>query len=256
MKQNIGTEFFEKTKYHHLSEPDQLKGIKAPPLEPPCDEGQELIELPSLANITFPDYSLRKAIEQRRSHRSFSKQSLTIEELAYLLWCTQGVKKISSVEDSTGRVTERTIRTVPSAGGRHAFITYLCINDVEGIPAGLYRYVAPEHKVAVVRVDESFGKVLARACVNQTWMANAAAVLLWVANTQRMTWRYTERGYRYMLLDAGHVCQNLYLAAESIGCGACAIGAYDDDAVNELLGLDGVERFLIYAGTVGKKETP
>lgn len=254
MKENIGIEFFEKTKYHHLSEPDQLKGIEAPPLEPPYEKGQKLVKLPSPDTITLPDYSFKRAIEQRRSHRSFSKQSLSIEELAYLLWCTQGVKKISSVQDSTGRVTERTIRTVPSAGGRHAFVTYLGINNVEGLTPGLYRYVAPEHKLAEIRLDDSFGKVLAQACVNQTWMAKAAAVFLWVANTPRMAWRYVERGYRYMLLDAGHVCQNLYLAAESIGCGACGIGAYDDDAVNELLGLDGVERFMIYAGTVGKRE--
>ena len=69
-----------------------------------------------------------------------------------------------------------------------------------------------------------------------------------------MTWRYSQRGYRYVFLDAGHVCQNLYLAAEAIGCGCCAIAAFDDDVMNEILGLDGKKRFVIYLAAVGKKK--
>jgi SagB-type dehydrogenase family enzyme len=68
-----------------------------------------------------------------------------------------------------------------------------------------------------------------------------------------MKWRYSERSFRYFFLDAGHVCQNLYLAAESIGLGACAVGAFDDDEINSLLGLDGEEQFVVYAGAAGKK---
>lgn len=252
MKERIGIDFFEQTKYP-LSESDQLKGLASPPVEPLYDKDWKIIELPSPDNIKLPDFDLRQAVEQRRSLRSFSKQPLSVDELAYLLWCTQGVQKIASVQDASGRITERTIRTVPSAGGRHAFVTYLSINNVDGLPSGLYRYIATEHKLAEIKLDDAFGKAVALACVNQTWMANAAAVFLWVANTPRMTWRYVERGYRYMLLDAGHVCQNFYLCAEAIGSGACGIAAYDDDAVNELLGLDGTEQFVIYIATVGKK---
>jgi SagB-type dehydrogenase family enzyme len=68
-----------------------------------------------------------------------------------------------------------------------------------------------------------------------------------------MKWRYGERGYRYLYLDAGHVCQNLYLAAESINCGVCAIAAFSDDDMNSLLKIDGVEQYVIYLATVGKK---
>lgn len=253
MKSNTGPEFFEKTKYPHLSEPDQAKGVGQPPLELPYDATARIIDLPAPDELDLPDFSLREAIEQRRSVRSFSRQSLTLKELAYLLWCTQGVQRRVTTEDSEGRPVERTFRTVPSAGARHAFETYLGVNNIEGLPRGLYRYLALEHKLVEIHLDDSFGKAVALACLNQTWMASAAAVFMWVADVERMTWRYVERGYRYMLLDAGHVCQNLYLCAESIGCGACAIAAYDDDAVNELLGLDGVERFAIYLATVGKK---
>jgi SagB-type dehydrogenase family enzyme len=68
-----------------------------------------------------------------------------------------------------------------------------------------------------------------------------------------MKWRYGERGYRYMHLDAGHVCQNLYLSAESIDCGVCAIAAFQDEEINSVLGIDGEEEFVIYVATVGKK---
>jgi SagB-type dehydrogenase family enzyme len=81
----------------------------------------------------------------------------------------------------------------------------------------------------------------------------SAVTFIWVAVPYRMTWRYGERGYRYLLLDAGHVCQNLYLAAENISSGVCAIAAYHDAMFNELLGLDGENQFVIYLGTVGKK---
>ena len=77
-------------------------------------------------------------------------------------------------------------------------------------------------------------------------------VFLWVAVPYRMTWRYSERGYRELHKDAGHVCQNLYLAAQAVGCGVCAIAAYDDDVMHDILGIDGVDQFLIYLATVGK----
>lgn len=67
-----------------------------------------------------------------------------------------------------------------------------------------------------------------------------------------MTWRYSERGYRYLFIDAGHACQNLYLGAEAIECGVCAIAAFDDVIMNQLLGLDGESQFVIYLATVGK----
>jgi len=71
---------------------------------------------------------------------------------------------------------------------------------------------------------------------------------------ERMSWRYPERGYRYILLDAGHVCQNLYLVAEALGCGVCAIAAYDDDLTNQVFGLDGESQFIVYLASLGKRQ--
>jgi SagB-type dehydrogenase family enzyme len=142
---------------------------------------------------------------------------------------------------------------VPSAGARHAFETLLCINRVAGLPPGLYRFLALDHALIEENLEPAFADRLVEACLGQTFVKTCAATFIWVAEVYRMTYRYGERGYRYLHLDAGHVCQNLYLAAETIECGVCAIAAFEDDDVNRVLGLDGEQRFAIYLGTAGKK---
>jgi len=146
-----------------------------------------------------------------------------------------------------------TLRTVPSAGARHALETYLPVNRVEDVPPGLYRYLALEHRLAEESRDPGIKRRVAAGCLNQPHILANAVTFLWTAVPDRMTWRYGERGYRYLHLDAGHVCQNLYLAASGVGCGVCAIAAFDDAAMNRLLGIDGERQFPIYAATVGKK---
>jgi SagB-type dehydrogenase family enzyme len=94
---------------------------------------------------------------------------------------------------------------------------------------------------------------VAHACLEQPQITNSAATFIWVAVVERMFWRYVERGYRYLHLDAGHVCQNLALGAEQIASGICPIAAFDDEALNTLLGLDGEELFAIYLASAGKK---
>ncbi len=91
------------------------------------------------------------------------------------------------------------------------------------------------------------------ACLSQSIALECAVAFIWSCVIYRMAWRYSERAYRLVLLDAGHVCQNLYLAAEQINCGVCAIGAFDDELMAGLLGIDGQEEFVIYCATVGKK---
>ena len=243
----IGPRFIHETNFNfNPDEKPPLKlGIPQPPLELPCDETQ-LISLPKPADIKLPGYDLRQAIEQRKSLRAYADVSLTLEELSYLLWCTQGVKSISSERPATSR-------TVPSAGARHAFETYLLINRVNGVEAGLYRFAAIEHALLPVRLGEGLAEEMALACRKQPHVLNSAVSFFWVAVVERMTWRYMQRGYRYLYLDAGHVCQNLYLAAESIDCGVCAIAAFDDLAINHSPAVDGERPFAIYAAALGKK---
>lgn len=239
----IGREFIERTKYKYLRESDQSKNLPQPTLEQIAEENKEIIELPHPKDVQV-DIKLVEAMEKRRSLRRYSDKPLTLEELSFLLWCTQGVKE---------KYQNVTFRMVPSAGARHAFETYILVNNVKGLNSGLYRYLALDHKLQEVEMSAEIADKLVDAGLGQVFIKNSAVTFIWVAVPYRMTWRYSERGYRYMFLDAGHVGQNLYLAAEGIDCGACVIGAYDDDAVNNLLGFDGKELFVIYMASVGKK---
>jgi len=242
---STGKEFIEQTKYKNLAVFDHKKGIKQPPLELDYNKKNKILDLPSPNGIKIPNIDLREVIEKRRSLRDYSDKPLTLEELSYLLWVTQGVKKV--IPNTT------TFRNVPSAGARHAFETYLLINNVGSLKPGLYRYLAIEHKLLEINVQPEIAERIMQGCLGQEFTMTSSVTFIWTAVAKRMTWRYSDRGYRYLFLDAGHVCQNLYLAAESIGCGACAIAAYDDDQVNFALRIDGEEQFVIYIATVGKK---
>jgi len=146
-----------------------------------------------------------------------------------------------------------TFRNVPSAGGRHAFETYLLVNRVNGLEPGLYRYLAFSQGLLAIETSPDMADGIMEACLRQTIVRDSAVTFIWSCVIYRMAWRYSERAYRLVHLDAGHVCQNLYLAAEQLNCGACAIGAFDDELMAGLLGIDGLEEFVIYCATVGKK---
>ncbi len=265
MVKGIGKEFMKKTKYQNMEASDQNKGIPQPPLEVTYDIKYPLIDLVEPSQIDIPQMSLRECIEARKSIRTYSDESLSLNELSWLLWSTQGVRsreleKIRSdfsdeleIEEIKKILKAVTLRNVPSAGARHAFETYLLINRIEGMEPGLYRYIATRHKLIETSKDPNLPVKMREAALDQSMVAKSAVTFIWVVDTYRMTWRYGERGYRYLHLDAGHVCQNLYLSAENIGCGMCAIAAYHDDKINELLGLDTEKQFVIYLATVGKK---
>ncbi len=246
IQKNSGQDFMVNTRYENLSLSPQDGGkIPQPPLELPMPDGADLIPLPAQEALSMPAMDLRAAVESRKTIRKYGDEALTLEETAYLLWVSQGVKHLSS--------RPSTARTVPSAGARHAFETYLLVNRVEGLEPGLYRYMAIEQGLVNLNAASDIATQLKDACLNQPQLENCAAAFIWVAVAERMFWRYVERGYRYLHLDAGHVCQNLSLGAEQIGSGICPIAAFDDVKLNSALGLDGEELFVIYLATVGKK---
>jgi SagB-type dehydrogenase family enzyme len=236
----------EKTKYVYIGKSDQQKGLPQPPLELPPEPVKPVIDLPRPESLAIPQISLREAITGRRSVRSYIRKPIALAELSFLLWGTQGVQAVHG--------TQATFRTVPSAGARHAFETLLLANDVENLAPGLYRYLALSHRLQQLDTDPTLPHRITDACFGQQFILRCGAVFLWTAVPYRMTWRYGERGYRDLHLDAGHVCQNLYLAAGAVECGVCAVAAFDDDAMNGLLGIDGENQFLIYLAAVGKKE--
>lgn len=144
------------------------------------------------------------------------------------------------------------LRTVPSAGARHALETYLAVLNVAALDRGFYRYLPLEHQLVTERPDDLAGRMVAEACFRQDWMAEAAVVFIWTTIPYRMEWRYGLAAHRVILIDVGHVCQNLYLACEAIDAGICAVAAYDQELMDEVLGLDGDNEFVIYAAAVGK----
>ncbi len=228
------------------SRTDQQKGIPAPPVQKPYPEDADLIDLPEPNDLTVGGaVSVRQAITDRQSQRRFTDASLTMGELTFLLWATQGVHKV-------WRNGIAVRRTVPSAGARHAFETYLAVNRVEGLPPGLYRYLSVEHKLVLEFKDRAIGKRTASACHNQAFVARSAVTFIWTAIPYRTEWRYALMTPKLINLDAGHVCENLYLAAEAIGAGTCAIAAYNQREMDALLRVDGEDEFAVYAAPVGK----
>ena len=248
MSKGIGTEFFKKTQYKYLDSSDQTKGLPEPPLETEVEKEVTIINLPKPSDLKIEESSLQELIEKRQSYRKYSPQTLSLEELSWLLWCTQGLR---GLEGKPSQMLLR-LRNVPSAGARHALDTYILVNNVESLSPGLYRFVPSQHSLIAVSLATSIGEDLKNACLKQSQITNGAVIFFWVAIIERMRWRYGERGYRYILLDAGHICQNLYLAAENIDCGVCAIAAFEDEALNDVLGLDGHSSFVIYLASLGK----
>ncbi len=242
---NAGQKFMQETKYQNISPAPQAANVPQPPLELDQPKGEQPIELLPHDQLTLDEISLRQAVENRRTLRAYDSAPLCIDEVTYLLWLSQGVRRVSS--------RPSTARNVPSAGARHAFETLLLVNRVKGLEPGLYRYMAIENTLIKLDAPAEITARVRTACMNQGQIEGAAVVFLWVAVVERMYWRYTERGYRYLHLDAGHVCQNLALGAEQIGAGICPIAAFDDDSLNQALGLDGEDQFVIYLASVGKK---
>ena len=240
---DTGKDFIRLTHYEHLTPSDQSQGVPAPSLESPYCGGGPLMHLGKPLQPKSENALMENTLTGRRSIRRFSHAPLSIEELSWLLWCTQGVQQV---------IPPSTIRTVPSAGARHPLDTYVLVNRVQGLNAGLYRYVALEHAIGQLRLAAQIGPLLQEACLGQDMVVSAAVRFFWVADAYRSSWRYSERAWRYVFLDAGHVCQNLYLAAAPIQCGVCAIAAFDDAKLNNLIGVDGENQFAVYAAVAGK----
>lgn len=232
---------------------DQENGLPQPPLAKQCN-GSRVINLTREFVGVIKNQNMLDVLTNRSSKRKYSNDSLTLEELAFLLWTTQGVKQV------IGKQRKATMRMVPSAGARHPFETYLFINRVEGLEPGLYHYLALEHTLEFVRSDENQVDRLTEAYAGQTFFANAAVCFVWTAVPYRTEWRYGLIAQKYALIDIGHVCENLYLACEAIQCGSCAIGAYNQELADKMLGLDSKpscdneSEFVIYAAAVGKLE--
>ena len=222
---------------------EQSRGIPMPTMQKPCPDGAKLIELVGPEDFTVGRMPLVDVIARRRSRRKFTEEPLSLEELSFLLWATQGV---------SGDRPE--LRTAASAGARQPFETYLSVHNVDGLEPGLYRYLPLDHKLCLIALDNGLPARCTEACRGQKFCGECAVLFIWTVIPARGEWRYLTISHKMMAIDAGHVCQNLYLAAESIGGGTCGIGAYDHKKMDALLSIDGVDgenEFTVYAAPVG-----
>ncbi len=201
-----------------------------------------LIDLPEPSTTGGPP--LWQVLKARRSVRHYRPEPMPLDVLSQLLWSTHGI---------TGEAPGRELRNAPSAGACYPIEALVTANRVAGLDPGLYRYVPRHHALAPVREGE-LGPKIADATYGQTMCATASVVFIWTAVVSRTTARYGDRGRRYVFLDAGHVGQNAYLAATALGYGCCTVGAFDDDAMNEIVGVDGTTETVVYAATVGPLE--
>jgi len=232
-------------KHFDFSTTDQSKGVPVPPIQKPFPPDGVRLDLPGQYRPgAAPECDLASAIARRRSRRAFKREAMSLDEVGFLLWATQGVR---------GEVTEgHAYRTVPSAGCRHALETYLAVLSIEGLDQAVYRYLPLSHQLLLEFRATDLSPRLVEATLGQAFVARAALVFVWVALPYRMEWRYGLAAHKVIALDAGHVCQNLYLACEAIGAGTCAIAAYDQEAIDRLLHLDGDDEFTVYLAPVGR----
>ena len=229
-----------------FSKTDQHRGLAPPPIEKPYPKTARRIDLPPLDKLgELGRMDLASAILKRESRRSYRAEPMTLEELSFLLWATQGIRQ----RIDSGHA----LRTVPSAGCRHAFETYLCVLNIGGLDQGLYRYLPVEHQLLFEFTEENLNLRIVKAVLGQPYPGKAAVTFVWTAIPYRMEWRYGMAAHKVIAIDAGHVCQNLYLACEAIGAGTCAIAAYDQEGMDELLRIDGEDESTIYLASVGRR---
>ncbi|MFX0017938.1 MAG: SagB/ThcOx family dehydrogenase [Promethearchaeota archaeon] len=239
---NYGDLFQQRSKYYRGKLPKHVLNWKNKPKTYKYYENAiEKIQLPT------PKFNeeLRfwNVIKNRKSTRSYSNDSITLMELSLLLFGISGI---------TRKYPQFAFRTVPSAGGLFPIETYPVINNVKDIMPGIFHYSISEHKLELLKQGD-FKQQVEAACLDQRMAFNSAVNFIWTAIIERSKWKYMQRCYRYIYLDAGHIGQNLYLVAEALGLGACTIGAIYDDELNDLLELDGINETTIYIGVVGVK---
>ncbi len=226
-------------------ESDQdLKRPQPPLTKPAMTPEAQHIALPREFDGLLRQQDLSALLCARRSDRVFTDEVLTLPQLSYLLWATQGVQEICGQNYAT-------LRPVPCGGARHEFETYLLVRKVDGLEPGVYHYLPMTHMVERLRGMDDFSGTVSSLLCGQSWAAKANVVFLWTIVPYRAEWRYGIYAHRPALIDLGHVGQNLYLASAALGLGTCTLAAFSDEECTALLGLDGEEEFVVYAAPVG-----
>ena len=240
-KEGIAYQYLMETKYDRVSilHRDDFEPVPRPPVyKIYADAPKTQLPKPLFGETD----SLWGILNQRRSRRRYIGAPISMTTLATLLWATQGITLSASGYQ---------FRTAPSAGALYPVETYLSVHEVEGVKQGIYHFNVFDFALEEI-VLGNFGKHLTHAALDQAMVGRGAVVFIWTGVILRSMWKYRNRCLRYICMDAGHVAQNLQLAATALGLGCCTIGAFFDEEINEVLEVDGEEETTIYLATVGK----
>lgn len=237
--EGIGDRFQQETKYFR----DRMSGrgldwSKVPPKYKKYVDSH-IVRLPD--PVPPDDMPLDRIIRIRKSVRHFTERPLELGQLSYLLWASSGIQRVEGGHE---------FRTIPSAGALYPIETYIVANNIKDLARGVYHYSIREHLLEQIELGDYRGQIT-RVALGQRMCADASAVFVWTAIFYRSKWKYEQRAYRYIYLDAGHMAQNLTLAAISLGLGSCPIGALFDEEANMIVGIDGIEESVIYLAVVG-----
>lgn len=235
----IGARFHRETSLTWLGVIGDL--FQSRPKKPPQYKNYPDSKVTKLPKPTYRGMILEEAIEKRRSVRNYSDKPLSLPQLSQLLFSAQGL---------TGKLYDQPLRTVPSAGALYPFEIYVVANNVEGLPCGIYHYAVLNHSLELVKLG-NFGKEITDAGLKQEMLGDADVTFILSAIFDRVRHKYGERGFRYVYMEAGHISQNIYLQAVSLGLGSVCVGAFLDDEINQLIGVDGQNEAVIYLHAVG-----
>lgn len=175
-----------------------------------------------------PAQPLEQLLARRRCIREYVDRPVTLTNAACLLWAAQGISAANG------------LRISPSAGALYPMDIYLAAGAVTGLVPGIYRYLPKEGAIEGAGEGDQRA-ALAAAALGQSWLADAALILIIAARYEHTTWKYGQRGIQYVHMEAGHAAQNALLMAATLNLGAAVVGAFDDGRVASVAGLSGKE---------------
>lgn len=197
-----------------------------------------------LNNVKMPANELTELLRRRRSTRQFSSLPISKKELSYLLFSSSGLTRL-------GKTFDDSRRPYPSAGARYPLEVYPIILNCEGIKRGLYHYNVKENYLELL-LGKDLSKWLIKTTGGEKWIADVAIIFIITGVLDRTRIKYGDRGYRYALIEAGHVGQNICLLATKLGLGSCPLAGFIDSEVNKLLDIDLQKEVALYMIAIGK----
>jgi SagB-type dehydrogenase family enzyme len=233
----IGRRYLQETRYRRDSLGERGPAYPAVPRYKEYPQATQRLVLAPSSRPAGAD--LWACLQERRSLRRYRDRPLSQEELTALVWAAQGVTLAGYL-----------LRTAPSAGALYPVETYLAVHRVTSVEPGVWHLNIPDFALELLSPGDC-RRSLVDACLSQQFMGTAAVAFIWTGILNRAMVKYRERAIRYLFLDAGHICQNLMLAATALGLGCCPVGAFFDDEVEQLTQVDGQEEVALYLAAVG-----